>query len=255
MSIVRNVSEESDVVQTRRLNLGNANNRNTWDLQLSFTFVTDSLFASRQIPQPQVILRSPSVELISSDHVSRTILNMPRYYRSHENAEVYSVLRRLENATDQQCRTILYHLIHDSQEARDACNEAFEEGPFNYFDTEIHYLIVEGLATRFNVLDYINNSGNLDLDTQVGMLVEVGTDLVVHHLRWSTEDLDIIHGRIQEYLMYLLEDNIALVSSTWETMDQLVADEGRYSVLAAKLKEDKREEEEARGRTERGRRL
>jgi len=41
MSIVDNVSEESDVVQTRRLNLGDTNNRNTLDLQLSFTFVTD----------------------------------------------------------------------------------------------------------------------------------------------------------------------------------------------------------------------
>jgi hypothetical protein len=38
-------------------------------------------------------------------------------------------------------------------------------------------------------------------------------------------------------------------------MDQLVADEGRYSLLAAKLKEGQREEEQARGPTERGRRL
>jgi len=51
MSIVNNVSEESDVVQTRRLNLGNTNNRNTLDLQLSFTCVTDSLFGSRQVLQ------------------------------------------------------------------------------------------------------------------------------------------------------------------------------------------------------------
>jgi hypothetical protein len=180
---------------------------------------------------------------------------MPRYYRSCEEAEAYSVLRRLENATDQQCRSILYHLIHDSQEARDACNEVFDEGPFNYFDTETHYMIVEGLATRSDIIEYIKNSNNLDIDTQVAMLVEVGTDLVVHHLRWSSDDLDQIHGRIQEYLMYLLEDDIALVSSTWETMDQLVADEARYSLLAAKLKEDKREEEQARGPTERGRRL
>jgi len=179
---------------------------------------------------------------------------MPRYCRSCEEAEASNLLRRLENATDDDCRKILYRLIHDSQEARDACNSVFEEGPFDYFDTEIHYTIVEGLATRSDVLDYINNSGNLDLDTQVGMLVEVGTDLVVHHLRWSSDDLDVIHGRIQEYLMYLLEENVALVSSTWKTMDQLVADEGRYSVLAAKLKEDQREEDQAGGETVRGRR-
>ena len=202
-----------------------------------------------------MIVQSPSVELIASDHLSRIIVNMPRYYRSCEEAEANNLLRRLENATDENCRAILYHLIRDSQEARDACNEVFEEGPFNYLDTEIHYMIVEGLATRSDIIEYIKNSNNLDIDTQVEMLVEVGTDLVVHHLRWSSEDLDVLHGRIQEYLMDLLEVDIALVSSTWETMDQLVADEGRYSVLAAKLKEGKREEEQAPGPTERGRRL
>jgi len=147
-------------------------------------------------------------------------------------------------------------LINDSQEARDACNRVFKEGPFKYFDSEIHHTIVQGLADRSDVLDYINSSGNLDLDTQVGMLVEVGTDLVVHHLRWSSDDLDQIHGRIQDYLMHLLEeDHIALISSTWKTMEQLVEDEeGRYSLLAAKLKKYKMEEEQAQGEPERGRR-
>ena len=75
------------------------------------------------------------------------------------------------------------------------------------------------------------------------MLVELGTDLVVHHLRWSSADLDALHRTIQEYLLDFPKTDIALTRSTWKAMDQLVADERRYSILARKLQEDKNEEE------------
>jgi hypothetical protein len=169
---------------------------------------------------------------------------MPRHYRSEEDAGIASLLQRLDNATDSECRTLLSLLIHDSQEARDACNRVFGEEAFNYFDTEIHSMIVEGTATRSDIQNCIEDSNNLDLDTQIEMLVAIGTDLVVHHLRWSSDELDTLHGKIQEYLMDLLKWDPSLVDSLWKSMDQLVADEGRYSVLAAKLKEDKRQEEQ-----------
>ena len=179
---------------------------------------------------------------------------MPRRYRSYEDADIYDLLERLEHVSDQECRSLIWRLIHDNDEARAACNRAFGREVFVYFDSRIHHMIVEGHATRSDVHDFIESTTSLLASTRVEMLVELGTDLVVHHLRWSSADLDALHRTIQEYLLDFLKTDIALTRSTWKAMDQLVADERRYAMLAKKLQEDKNEEERTQVTAGRGKR-
>jgi hypothetical protein len=173
---------------------------------------------------------------------------MPRHHLSYEDAEIESLLQRLENTSDRHCRTLLWLLIKDGNgEVREACDRVLDppkEGElttYTYLDTDIHHMIVAGYAKRSNIETHIEESKNLGVETQVVLLVELGTDLVTHRFRWSATDLDILHAKIQDGLMELLKEDIRMVNIVWSRMDELVRDDDRYSTLAAKLDQDKRD--------------
>lgn len=173
---------------------------------------------------------------------------MPRRILSCEDEEIDGLLQRLENATDRHCRTLLWLLVHDSSEVREACNRIFdrpEEVGVDYFASEMHYNIIDGLATVTDVEEYIEDSKNAKLETQVKTLVELGIDLEVHHLRWPSSDLDILHGKIQSTLLEIMKEDVWCTNSIWSKMDRLVQDDVRYSLLGKKLEEDQKKQEQA----------
>jgi hypothetical protein len=71
----------------------------------------------------------------------------------------------------------------------------------DYFVTEIHYMIVEGIATREDMEKCINDSSDQNSASIVVKLVELGIDLIIHRSRWPSTDLDAPHGQIQDALL------------------------------------------------------
>jgi hypothetical protein len=108
-----------------------------------------------------------------------------------------------------------------------------------YCRSRIHLKIIDGLATRADIEEYIDNTRNHTSETAIVMLVEVALDLILHNLRWPSKDLDALHAKIQSALVWELEDDVWVEEDTCDRMDELVADP-RYSQLPAKLDGDQR---------------
>jgi hypothetical protein len=107
----------------------------------------------------------------------------------------------------------------------------------DYFYTDIHYMIVEGLATREDVETCINDSSNQNSASIVVKLVELGIDLIIHKYRWPSKDLDALHGQIQDALLKELKEDVWVHEDTCARMDDLCGNVW-YSELLIKLKED-----------------
>lgn len=171
---------------------------------------------------------------------------MPRNHLSFEEEDIKDLKRRLEEASDQECRTLLLSLIHDRDEVREACRRLFKPpkvidlNTWTYYDTEIRDAINEGYATRPDVEAWIKAGKRSSPETRTILLVEIGIDLVARQSGWQSTDLDALHSMIQAGLMEVLKEDVWLVSIAWERMDQLIKDNDRYSLLSAKVDEDKR---------------
>jgi hypothetical protein len=107
----------------------------------------------------------------------------------------------------------------------------------DYFDTEIHYMIVEGIATREHIEKCISDSSNQNSASIVVKLVELGIDLIIHRHRWLSTDLDALHGQIQDALLKELREDVWVHEDTCDRMDDLCGNVW-YSRLLTKLKED-----------------
>jgi hypothetical protein len=171
---------------------------------------------------------------------------MPRKHFSFEERDIKDLKRRLEDSSDQECRTLLLSLIHDRDEVREACRRLFKPpkvvdlNTWTYYDTEIHHAIVDGYATRPDVEAWIEAGKRSSPETRTILLVEIGIDLVARQSKWQSTDLDAIHSKIQAGLMEVLEEDVWLVRIAWQRMDQLIKDNNRYSLLSAEVDEDGR---------------
>jgi hypothetical protein len=173
-------------------------------------------------------------------------LKMPRNHLSFEERDIKELKQELSEVSDQRCRELLLSLIHDRDEVREACRRIFdppkvvELNTWTYYDTEIHNAIVDGYATRPEVEAWIEAGKRSSSETMIILLVEIGIDLVARQSQWQPTDLDALHSIIQTELLKVLEEEVWLVSIAWERMDQLIKDNNRYSLLSAKVDEDRR---------------
>jgi hypothetical protein len=171
---------------------------------------------------------------------------MPRNHLSFQERDIKELKRQLEEASDQRCRELLLSMIHDRDEVREACRRIFdppkvvELNTWTYYDTEIHNAIVDGYAARPDVEAWIEAGIRSSSETMIILLVEIGIDLVARQSQWQPTDLNALHAMIQAGLLEVLKDEVSLVSIAWERMDQLIEDNDRYSLLLAKVEEDRR---------------
>jgi len=173
---------------------------------------------------------------------------MPRIRQSSGEAYIGRVHRQIDGMSTEKLRRALKTIVEHCYEAQsmwptEAGTTREDDDPRytltinDYFDTEIHYMIVEGIATRADIEKCINDSSNQNSASIVVKLVELGIDLIIHRYRWLFTDLDALHGQIQDALLKELREDVWVHEDTCDRMDDLCRNVW-YSRLLTKLKED-----------------
>jgi len=173
---------------------------------------------------------------------------MPRICQSSDDAYIGRLHRQIDNMSTEKLRRTLKTIVEHCYEAqsmwptesgttREDDDARYTLTINDYFDTEIHYMIVEGIATRADIEKCINDSSEQNSASTVVKLVELGIDLIIHRSRWLSTDLDALHGQIQDALLKELREDVWVHEDTCDRMDDLCGNVW-YSRLLTKLKED-----------------
>jgi len=173
---------------------------------------------------------------------------MPRIRQSSGEAYIDRLHRQIDGMSTETLRRALKTIIEHCYEAqsmwpteagstREDIDTQYTLTINDYLDTEIHYMIVEGIATRADIEKCINDSSDQTSASIVVKLVELGIDLIIHRFRWLSTDLDALHGQIQDALLKELREDVEVHEDTCDRMDDLCCNVW-YSRLLAKLKED-----------------
>ena len=173
---------------------------------------------------------------------------MPRVRQPSGEAYIGRLHRQIDNMSTEKLRRALKTIMEHCYEAqsmwpleagttREDDDARYTLTINDYFDTEIHYMIVEGIATRADIEKCINDSSDQNSASIVVKLVELGIDLIIHRFRWLSTDLDALHGQIQDALLKELREDVWVHEDTCDRMDDLCGNVW-YSRLLTKLKED-----------------
>jgi hypothetical protein len=174
---------------------------------------------------------------------------MPRIRQSSSEAYIGRLHRQIDGMSTAKLRRALKTIVEHCYEAQSMWSleagttredeDAQKTLTINdyYIDSEIHYMIVEGIATREDIEKCINDSSDQNPASIVVKLVELGIDLIIHRHRWLSTDLDALHGQIQVALLKELKEDVWVHEDTCDRMDDLCGNVW-YSRLLTKLKED-----------------
>jgi hypothetical protein len=158
------------------------------------------------------------------------------------------MFKEIDNMSIERLRSTLKAYVDESYEVQSSWHRVADRSDVDnnaeqtltvtqYFYTEIHFMIVDGLATRADIEACINDCPNQTPETAVVKLVELGTDLLIHRYQLPSADLDALHAQIQDALLKELKEDVLVKEDTCARMDELAKDV-RYELLLVKLVED-----------------
>ena len=173
---------------------------------------------------------------------------MPRIRQSYQAAYTANLDQQIEDMSTAEVRRALKLIVEHCDGAESKWLTLAARTPeqidlqrtgtiSDYFHTDISYMINQGTATREDIEKSISDSSNQNSASVVVKLVELGTDLIQFSDRWLDDDLDALHGQIQDALMKELKEDVWVHGDTCDRMDDL-CHHFWYLRLSAMLKED-----------------